>query len=62
MKDLTSRNRENCSDDPTGKYSETNLGTEHDLHKWQEQINKVSQNTTTQQVENTRDGAGHAQR
>ena len=61
MMDLTRRNRECCSDDPTGKYSETNLGTDHVIHKWQEQIIKDSQNTT-QQVANTRGGAGHAQR
>ena len=58
MQDLTSRNRECCSDDLTGKYNDTNLGTDHDIHKWQEQIIKDSQNAT-QQVANTRGGAGH---
>ena len=61
MKDLTRRNRESWSDDPTGKYSETNLGTDHNIHKWQEQIIKDTPNTT-QQVANTLGGAGHAQR
>ena len=41
MKDLTSKNRESYSDDPTGTYCETNPGLKH--HKWQEQIIKDSQ-------------------
>ena len=56
MKDLTSRDRGHCSHCPTGTYSETNPGTDHDIHKWQEQIIRDSQyaaNTHAQQVVNT---------
>ena len=56
MKDLTSRDRGGCSDYPTGTYSETNPGTDRDIHKLQEQITRDSQcaaNTHVQQVVNT---------
>ena len=42
----TSRDRESCSHDPTGTSSETILVTDQDIHKWQEQIIKNSQNHT----------------
>ena len=45
MKDLTSRNRESCSDDPTGTYSETNPGLTH--HQRSEQVIKDSQHHAT---------------